>query len=168
MKPRIVRIEKTEIGPPWRMAYFMDVTGIRGGAKRVRIGPFSSRKDAEDFFRKYYPYWSKNHLRARHPLAHYNEPNPLSPSTETYVIAGIGIAIAAGIGLWLYTKSQANQAGTISSGPQSTTLGPGGSTTPLGSAASGTYTGGLNPDTPFVNAPGPQGPMSGPLPSPGA
>ena len=90
----------------------------------------------------------------RHPLARYDEPNPLSPSTETYVILGIGVALAAGIGLWLYTKSQANQAGTgttvISSGPQPTTLGPSGSTTPLGSAASGT-------ETPLINAPGLQG-----------
>lgn len=49
----------------------------------------------------------------RSRLARYNEK---SPSTETYVIAGLGLALAAGLGYWLYSQSQLNAASASTSG----------------------------------------------------
>jgi hypothetical protein len=69
--------------------------------------------------------------KRRSRLARYNESNP---TTETYVLAGIGAALFVGLAYWLYAQSQSNadQTGDTSSvsdddGGGSVTLGPGGS-----------------------------------------
>jgi hypothetical protein len=46
--------------------------------------------------------------RRRHWAARYDEPNPQEPETAAYIAAGVGVLLFAGIGYWLYTKSQAS------------------------------------------------------------
>jgi hypothetical protein len=84
--------------------------------------------------------------RRRSRLARYNESNP---TTETYVLAGIGAALFVGLAYWLYAQSQANadQTGTggeISSSDGgdggSITLGSGGSSEALPSVGDGSST----------------------------
>jgi hypothetical protein len=43
--------------------------------------------------------------RKRSRFARYDQKNP---ATEDYVIAGVGILIAAGVGYWIYSQSSTN------------------------------------------------------------
>jgi type II secretory pathway component PulM len=80
-------------------------------------------------------------VRRRSALARYNEVNP---TTETYVLAGIGAVLFVGLAYWLLSQTEENEASMNASSaqpslvPASTeqgsnvqTLGPGGSSTPL-------------------------------------
>jgi len=112
----------------------------------------------------------------RHPPTHFGRRSRANPTTDAEhlrntALAVGGIALAMGVVYLIYksvSTAQAAQetqaaAGTLtSSGDQPILMGPGGSSSPIGGAAGSSY------DPHFINAPGPQGPMSGPLPSPGA
>lgn len=52
--------------------------------------------------------------RHRSSFARYHEKNP---TTESYVIAGIGLAVVAGVGYWLYSQSQASAVPAVSGTP---------------------------------------------------
>lgn len=106
-------------------------------------------------------------MRRRSRFARYHEKNP---TTDTYIIAGLGVALATALGYLLYTQGQANAVASSSSdgGGGSSTAGgaenvPGlftGSQGPIGSSASGEGTAPFSTQT----APGPVGPVIGPLP----
>jgi hypothetical protein len=74
-------------------------------------------------------------MKKRSRFARYREKNP---TTDSYVVAGIGLAIAAGLGYWLYSQSQLNAAsGNAGSGGGYAGGGSGGS----GGISSGEQTG---------------------------
>jgi hypothetical protein len=92
---------------------------------------------------------------------------------ETYALVAVGAALVTGLAYWAFSQASGETASssTITSGDQTTTLGPAGSSELGGTAAAAgnqSFSPIFNPSTPFVNAPGPQGPMSGPIPSPGS
>lgn len=71
--------------------------------------------------------------RSRHSRSRFARYHEKNPTTETYVVAGIGLALAAGIGYWLYSQSQLNAVtssggtsgeggGAVSSGDQTGTF----------------------------------------------
>jgi hypothetical protein len=85
-------------------------------------GPFKSKSEAlqaqRDFVNQRRAQYAartsaRNHEscpnpRKRHWAARYDEPNPLEPETAAYIAASVGVLLFAGIGYWLYTKSQAS------------------------------------------------------------
>jgi hypothetical protein len=76
--------------------------------------------------------------RRRARLARYHEANP---TTETYVLAGVGVVLFAGLAYWLYSQASTNSA---------TSSGGGGGGTSGGSSTYSNITGTSNPATPDV------------------
>lgn len=70
-------------------------------------------------------------MKHRSRLARYHEKNP---TTETYVLAGVGALVLAGVAYLLLRQS------SPSTSPGVVTLGPGGSSSPVGSATSSSAT----------------------------
>jgi hypothetical protein len=163
-----VEVKHEYVGNTEALGYYVYVWDIHGHggyeSKLVsRRGPFATRDEAQYAARTS----ARNYeSRGQEPrMRRYGRSNPSKSKTptSTYVLAGMGVALVAGIGYYLYSQQQASASatagggtagggggsagggGTSSQGSNVMTLGSGGSSSAL-PASSGTSDGGSDID----------------------